>query len=175
MTVEIIKIPAKRISSLLGDGGKVKKLLEKKCKIKITVNREGDVEASGEEIDVYFAQEIIKAIGRGFEPETALKLLDDDYQFYLIELREYAHTEKALERIKGRIIGERGKIKTEIEGATDSYISIYGKTVGIISRFDSIEYAKEAIYRLASGAMHISVIKYLSTVRKKLIAERLGV
>lgn len=173
--MEIVRIPTQRMATLLGDRGATKKMLEKRCKVKLTVRAEGDVEINGEEADIYFAQEVVRAIGRGFEPRTALKVLKEDYQLYVIDLKEHAHTENAIHRIKGRVIGEEGRIKQEIEKAADSDLSVYGNTVAIIARIDSIEYAKEAIARLIHGAPHSSVLRYLASVRKQLMGARLGV
>ena len=123
--------------------------------------------------DIFFAKDIVKAIGRGFEPKTALKLLKEGYCFQLIDLKNELDTDNAIKRIKGRIIGEDGKVKEEIEQATDSYISVFGNTVGIISKADGVEYAKEAIYKLIDGAPHTTVFNYLAKVRKQMFTDRL--
>jgi len=171
--VDLIKIPEKRVVVLIGADGKTKKEIEKKCRVKLRVEKDGEVQISGEEAEVYFAHGIVQAIGRGFEPRQALKLLQEDYQFYLINLKEFTKSDNALQRIKGRVIGEDGKIKEEIEQATDSYLSIYGNTIGIISKIDSIEYAKEAVLKLVGGAKHSSVLNYLAGVKRRLMEERL--
>ncbi len=170
---EIIRIPAERVRVLLGTEGKTKSQIEKKCKIKLAVDREGEVRISGESADVFFARDVIIAIGRGFEPKKALKLTNPDYQFYLFRLKEYLPTDKAIKRVKGRIIGENGKMKEEIENATDSDLCIHGNTVGIISKIDSIEYAKEAVDMLISGAKHSTVYGYLGRAKRRIFEERL--
>ena len=134
---------------------------------------EGEVEIIGDAADVYFAKDVIKAIGRGFEEREALKIFSEGYQFFLINLKEYFPNEKAIARVKGRVIGEKGKMKTEIESATESYISVYGNTIGVISKIDSIEYAKEAIEMLLRGVQHSSVYNYLAKIRRQLLGERL--
>lgn len=173
--MEIVRIPSQRTTVLVGEKGATKKMLEKRCKVKLTARPDGEVELEGEEVDLYFAQEVVRAIGRGFEARVALKLLKEDYQLYVIDLKEHAHTENAIHRIKGRVIGEAGRIKQEIEKAADSDICIYGNTVAVIARIDSIAYAKEAIGRLIHGAPHSTVLRYLASVRKQLMGARLGV
>ncbi|MBN1169627.1 RNA-processing protein [Candidatus Micrarchaeota archaeon] len=165
---EIIKIPRERISVLIGKKGQTKKKIEEKCKIKITV-RDEEVEISGESENIFFAMDVVRAIGRGFEPRKALQLVKDDYAFYIIHLREVLPSEKAMERIKARIIGEKGKIKTEIENATESFVSVYGHTVGIIAKLETIEYAKEAVYKIISGAPHSGVLSYLAKARRQIM------
>ena len=121
----------------------------------------------------FFASDVVKAIGRGFDAREALRLLKDDYSFYLISLKEVAKTDKAKKRLKGRIIGEKGKMKTEIEKAADAKLCIYGSTVGIIAKIDTMEYAKEAVNMLINGAKHTSVLNYLSKARRTIMQERL--
>ena len=173
MEEEIIRIPAERVKVLLGKEGKTRKLIEKKCKIKLKVDSEGEVSITGESTEIFFAKDVITAIGRGFNPQKALKLVKPDYQFYLFRLKDYLHTDKAITRIKGRIIGENGKMKEEIENATESDLSIYGNTVGVISKLDSIRYAQEAVEMLINGAKHASVYNYLGRARKRILEGRL--
>jgi len=170
---EVIRIPAERVKILVGKDGKTKELLEKKCRVEIKIDREGDVDIEGESTEVFFAKDVVLAIGRGFNPQKALKLLNPDYQLYIFHLKEYLSTEKAIKRIKGRIIGENGKTKGEIEDATDSYLSVYGNTVGIISKLDSIGYAQEAVGMLIHGAKHASAYNYLRRARKRILESRL--
>jgi ribosomal RNA assembly protein len=171
--MEIIRIPTERVKNLIGEGGDTKKMLEKKCQVKIEVDEEGEVHIEGDAIDEFFAKDVVKAVGRGFRAEDAMKLLAGNYNLLIIDLRDFLSSDKALKRIKARVIGEKGKVKKEIEDATGSVLSIYGHTIGIISRMDSIEYAHAAIVKLLDGAPHSTVIRYLGKVRKKILSERL--
>ena len=141
--------------------------------MELIVEPEGEVEIEGDAADIFFARDIVKAIGRGFTPETALKLLGHDYGLYVIPLKELISSENAIARIKGRIIGEKGRIKGQIEDATDSYLSIYGNTVAIISRIDTMEYAKEAVGMLIDGARHSTVLAFLSKSKREIMESRL--
>jgi ribosomal RNA assembly protein len=170
---EIIKIPAERMKVIIGERGETKRMLEEKCNIRIEIIGDEEIQASGETADVYFSKNIIIAIGRGFNPDIAIRLLKQDYQFELLHLKEYLPTENAIKRIKGRVIGEKGKTRIEIEDATDAKISVYGNTIGIIAKTDGMEYAKEAIEKLIHGANHAGVYRYLAGVRKRLFEERL--
>jgi ribosomal RNA assembly protein len=165
---EIIRIPEERVKILIGKNGKTKKMLEKRCRIRLKIE-DGDIVISGEPTDIFFASDVIKAIGRGFEPRKALLLLKDEYMFYLIPLREVVSSDKAITRLKGRIIGEKGSIRLRIEEATESFISVYGSTIAIIAKVDTIEYAKEAVSMIISGARHSSVLAYLSKAKKEIM------
>ena len=171
--MEIIKIPEKRVSVLVGNNGRTKSRIQKICNVKLSIAEEGEVEIEGETADEFFAKDVIKAIGRGFEPNDALLLVKDEYQFFLMDLKEHLSNEKAIKRIKGRVIGEKGKIKIEIEEATESKISIYGNTIGIIAKMDTIEYAKEAVLMIVNGSQHNRVFGYLGRIRKQILADRL--
>lgn len=171
--IEVIKIPEERVKVLIGKEGKAKKMIEEKCKVELTVNSEGDVQISGDSMDVFFARDIVKAIGRGFEPRVALRLLESDYGLYIISLKEVANTDKAIARLKGRVIGEKGKIKTQIEESADAKVCLYGSTIGIIAKIDTMEYAKEAVNMLLGGAKHTTVLSYLAKVKRSIMQERL--
>lgn len=168
---ETIKIPAERLKILMNK--KTKEFIEKKCNIKITIGEEGVVQIEGEPQDVYFSKNVITAIGRGFEINDAMFLIDKDFDLYVYHLKEYFKNENSIKRIKGRVIGEKGKTKQEIESATDSKLSIYGNTIAIIAKPDTIEYAKIAVEKLLHGAMHSSVYRYLAKARKRIFEERL--
>lgn len=169
---EIVRIPEERINILIGKDGRTRKTIEKRCSVKLKISEEG-VEIRGDPENVFFATDVVKAIGRGFEPRKALKLLRDEYALYVIPLRELVSTDKAMTRVKGRVIGENGTVKTRIEEATDSFLSIYGSTISIISKIDTMEYAKEAISMLIEGARHSSVLAYLSKSRREIMDSRL--
>lgn len=171
--MEIVRIPQERVTVLIGDKGKNKKKVETACTVELTVLSDGEVEITGESMHTFFAKDVVKAIGRGFPVYEALKIIENNYQFYLIDIDEYAKTEKAKVRIKGRIIGEKGKVKTEIESATECYLSIYGDTIGIIAKIDTMEYTKEALMLIISGARHTSLFNYLAKIKRQLLGERL--
>ncbi len=165
---EIIRIPEERIKILIGTKGQTKEKVEEKCNVSLRIS-ESEVEIDGEPADVFFAQDIIKAIGRGFEPRKAFMLLNPEQTFYLISLRELDLTDKTITRIKGRIIGEDGRIKLAIEESTDSFVSVYGSTIGIISNVETVHYAKEAISMIINGSQHSSVLAYLSKAKREIL------
>jgi ribosomal RNA assembly protein len=170
---DFVRIPAERVRVLLGKDDATKKKIESRCKVELIIDPDGEVEIVGDPAEAYFVHEIVKAIGRGFSAETALRLLDNDYGLYIIPLKELISSENAITRLKGRVIGENGKIKYSIEEATDSYVSIYGNTIAIIARIDAMEYAKEAIGMLIDGARHTSVLGYLAKAKREIMESRL--
>ena len=73
-----------------------------------------------------------------------------------------------MRRIRGRIIGRDGKTRRIIEELTETYISVYGHTVGIIGDFEKAQIAREAIDMLIKGAMHGTVYRYLHRKRREI-------
>jgi len=170
---EVVMIPAERVAVLIGKKGEAKKRIEEKAGVKIRIKGEGEIVLMGKAENVYYAKDVIRAIGRGFSPEKALKLLNPDYQLQIIDLKSEFHTENALRRVRGRVIGTKGRIKLEIENATDCYLSIYGHTIAIIGPVDTLPYAVEAVDMILNGAKHSTVLNYLSRARKEIMFTRL--
>jgi len=165
-----LKIPKERVAVLIGKKGEVKRQLEEETKTKIKIDsEEGDVFVEGEDaISLYSTREIIKAVGRGFNPEIALQLLKPDYAFELINIDEYAKTKNSLLRLKGRIIGKEGKSRRVIEELTETEISVYGKTAGIIGQTENVSIARKAIENLIKGSTHAKIYKFLEKQRRSL-------
>jgi ribosomal RNA assembly protein len=170
---QLLKIPKERIAVLIGTKGQTKKNIEAKTKTRIYISKEEEITIRGESFDTWIAKQIIKAIGRGFTPEKSLLLLNDSNGFEIIDLKEWATSEKMMERVKGRVIGERGKSRETIEILTESYISVYGKTICIIGDIKKIMVAKIAIEMLLSGSMHATVFKMLESEKRKWRREEL--
>lgn len=170
---EIVKIPAERVAALVGRNGEAKKQIEKAAGVRLKVDEEGEVMIEGDAEKIFFAKDVVRAVGRGFEPRVALKILREGFHFHVINLKEYTNTNNAMRRIKGRIIGEKGRIKDEIENAADSHISIYGHTVGVIGPMDSVQIALEAVGMIINGAMHSTVLNYLAKAKRNLMLLRM--
>ena len=169
-----IKIPKERIGALIGKGGRVKQQIEKRCGVKIEIDSEtGDTmimdNKSSDHLEAFRAVEAITAISRGFSPERAYRLFDDDELiFQQIDLHDYTgKSPNALERIKGRIIGEGGKARRMIEELSGAYISVYGHTVCLIGNFLEVKLATDAIAMLAKGSMHKTVYNMLQGVKRR--------
>lgn len=172
--MEDVRIPEERISVLIGGNGRTKKLIEKTCGVAITIHEEDVVIESENKANEYFAKDVVKAIGRGFSPRDSIRIFTDDCHLFIFDLKEYAKSRNSIHRIKGRVIGENGKIKKIIETSTDSKLSIYGNTISVLAKLDSIEYAKKAVEKIILGAKHTSVLGYLSRAKKEIFHARLS-
>lgn len=165
-----LRIPKERVPVLIGTKGAMKRQLEKDLGVTLKIDsEEGDVQVFGEEaLDLFAAREIVKAIGRGFNPEVALSLKKPDFALELIELKDFAGTKKAMIRKRGRVIGEGGKARRTIEELTETHISVFGKTIGIVGRVEDVAAARRAVEALLGQATHSGVYKQLEQRRAKL-------
>lgn len=174
MTVHTLKIPRNRVGSLIGPEGKTKQELEDRSGCRIYIESEtGDVEIDDEHafepVLSLKVRDVVRAIGRGFAPENAMRLFQDDTYLDLIDLTEYVGKgTKDLERVRARIIGTGGKTRRSIEESTSANVSILGKTVGIIGEINEVAVAREAVEMLLGGAAHGTVYKFLERKRKEL-------
>ncbi len=164
-----LRIPKERIAVLIGKSGKVKKQIESATKTKISVDsKEGDISIIGTDaIKLFNAREMIKAIGRGFNPEIAFFLLKGDYLFEILNIGDYAKTKQTEKRLKGRIIGRSGKSRGLIEELTETNISVFGKTVSIIGPTEKVANARKAVEMLLKGSSHANVFKFLEKRRRE--------
>lgn len=171
-----VKIPQERVGALIGPNGRVKERLEKKLSVELQIDSEtGGVHitlgpTSQDPSLLFRAKEVVTAIGRGFSPERAFMLLEDDEaMFEIIDLREVVGRSRSdMRRLKGRIIGKAGKTRSIIEELTNAYISVYGHTVSIIGNTDEAEVAREAVRMLLRGSQHRTVYQFLHKKRREL-------
>ena len=152
--IKELSIPRRRIPVVIGGKGETKRLIERETHTKLVVGE--FVTITGELVDIMLAENIVRAIGRGFSPENALELLDEEKTLYIIQLPD---NKASLKRIKARVIGTGGKARRNIERLTHTKISVYGKTVSIIGGYNDVEKAKSAIEKLVTGARHGTVYK----------------
>jgi ribosomal RNA assembly protein len=163
-----LRVPKERVAVVIGKKGEAKKYLEAKTSTRIRVSKEGDVTiSSSDNMNNYLASLVIKAIGRGFNPEIALLLLNEQNSMEIISMSEFSRkSEKNLIRIRARLIGKEGKARMMLETLTNTHISVYGKTASIIGAVYDVLLAKHAVERLLQGAPHGNVYKYIESQKK---------
>ncbi|RLF47092.1 MAG: RNA-processing protein [Thermoplasmata archaeon] len=171
-----VKIPMDRIAVLIGKNGEVKEEIEKHGVQLEIDSATGDVKIVAEDsLKEMEAENVVRAIGRGFSPEKAILLFNEDYYFELLDMRDWVGKKKEhVKRIAGRIIGKEGKTRRIIEETTGAYISVYGHTVGIIGRIDELQMAKQAIEMLLEGANHHTVYRFLEKERRRRKLQEFG-
>jgi len=171
-----LRIPKERVGVLIGPEGKIKKNIEEKLSIELQIDSEtGGVTftlaENAEDPSLLFkAKDVVTAIGRGFSPEHAFRLIrDEEAVLDAIDLRDiFGRSESDIRRVKGRIIGMNGKTRRIIEELTDANVAVYGHTVGIIGNIEQAQAAREAIQMLIAGSQHSTVYRFLHRKRREL-------
>ncbi|MEM2878624.1 MAG: KH domain-containing protein [Candidatus Hadarchaeales archaeon] len=166
------RLPRDRIGVVIGPDGKVKREIEERTGTKIRLNSEtGEVqiEAGENPLGAMMARDVVNAIARGFSSEKAFRLFSEEAQLQVVDIRDYVgDSENALVRMKGRLIGEGGKVRKLIEETTGASISIYGKTIALIGSPEQLSVAREAVDMILRGAKHSSVFRFLEEKRREM-------
>jgi len=174
---QVVRIPVERVGAVIGKEGATKKYLESEMGVALTIDsREGLVTVKSDsalKTDPFSATRVIEAIGRGFSPQKARRLLDEGTVLEVIDLRDYGRSANSLERIRGRVIGLRGKSRRVIEELTSCHLSVFGRTVAIIGEAGEVQLASEAVKSLATGSQHKTVYNTLQKARTKRKMERM--
>ena len=160
----VIKIPKQRVGVLIGPNGEVKNHLQDLTGVNIDIDsKEGEVTLKSEDsLKMFQLQDVVKAIARGFNPDVAQLLLKQDFILEIINITEFVKDKKNhLQRARGRVIGTGGKARETLEKLTETYISVYGKTVSIIGTVERANIARNGVERLLAGAPHGPVYKGL--------------
>ncbi len=167
-----IKIPKNRIGVLIGKDGEVKEMIEEESGAKLDIDsNSGQVDIDVREVDDPIlslkVEDVVKAIGRGFNPEKAIEILNDNIDLDLIDIRDWVgKNSNAVKRMRGRLIGRDGRTRELIEELSETYVSIKGNTVGIIGQSFKIQIARRAIEMILEGKEHATVYKYLEGKRE---------
>jgi ribosomal RNA assembly protein len=162
---EYVKIPKERIGVLIGEEGKTKAMLQDRCKVRISVTEDGGVTILSPEEDglaEWKATDLVKAVGRGFNPHHAMALLKEDNILWVLNLYDLLrHKDADVKRVKARIIGEEGKAWRTLEALTNTKMSVYGRTVAVIGQEDDVEMMRKGIQMIIDGAQHPTVYRIL--------------
>ena len=135
MTEMSARIPSERIAVLIGPKGTTRAMLERETGAKVAIDSEtGEVTVTGEDaVSVMSVCEFVKAIGRGFSPQRAKRLLGEGYYLLVIDIRDYVgRSKKRIPVVRGRIIGRAGRVRELIEEFSGTIVSVMGNTVAVI-------------------------------------------
>ena len=167
---QYLKIPKDRVGVIIGTHGSTKAQIEEKGEVMLDIDSvEGTVSIESDSLSILNATEVINAIARGFSPEKAFRIFEDEQiTLDIIDLSKVADTPKELKRITGRVIGKEGRTREALENLTGANVSIYGKTVSTIGYVDQIQTVRKAIEMLVEGSKHAAVYSFLERKRQEL-------
>ncbi|MBY9000422.1 MAG: RNA-processing protein [Candidatus Heimdallarchaeota archaeon] len=171
----LVRIPLERVAVLIGPKGSTKKKVEELTDSKLVVDsKTGDViiileEDSEDPVNMWRARDMVKAIGRGFNPQKAYQIKDSGWGFDLIQLRDFVGTSPNSQKlVRSRVIGKNGRTRNIIEQITGAHVSVFGNTIGIISEFSKLKILKDGLIKLINGSKHSTVYKYLEEQMREL-------
>ena len=173
MPVLFARIPEDRVGVLIGPGGSTRRTIAERTRSEVEVDAaEGEVRLASPDTDplaALRARDIVLAIGRGFSPARALRLLRENTFLRVVDIKEATgHREKAaLRRIRSRVIGTRGRARERIEELSGCSVSVYGSTVALIGDEGQLERAGRAIELLLRGSEHSTVFHLLARLRRE--------
>jgi ribosomal RNA assembly protein len=172
-----VKIPQDRVGVLIGEGGETMREIEARAQVRLDIDSETGavkVESVGDPVTGLKGPEIVEAIGRGFAPEDALRLLEDDMMMFdVVDIDAASRNKNDFTRQKGRLIGEGGRTRELMEELTGADVVIYGSTLGIIGGPRQVDAVREAAEMLLDGAPHGAVYSFLERKRNEMKREAL--
>jgi ribosomal RNA assembly protein len=180
MPVLFARIPEDRIGVLIGPGGRTKRDIASQTGTEIEVDAgEGEVRITGPDSDpmgALKARDIVIAIGRGFSPMRASRLLRDNAYLGVLDIKfETGRREKAaLRRIRARVIGTHGQARSRIEELSGASMSVYGSTVALIGDEAQLDRATRAVELLLHGSEHSTVFHMLARLRRNAAIEEIS-
>jgi len=169
-----VRIPKERVGVLIGPEGATKKLIEESTGVTLDIDSKmGEVTIIPKEEEVatglvgLAARDVVKAIARGFSPDRAIALKNDDVYLAVLDIRDYVgKSRKHIQRIRARIIGTGGKTRRVIEELAGAEMSVYGNTVALIGDLLSMDASKRAVEMILEGSEHAAVYKFLEGRRR---------
>lgn len=170
----LARIPQDRIAVLIGKGGETRRMLEEACGATLEIDsKNGEVmadwgEGSVDPIVRMKMPDVIVAIGRGLAPKRAVQLIQDEIFLKMYDIREWVGKQpNQTRRMRSRLIGRNGRIRSLIEEISRCELAIYGSTVLVIGDEDGIALAAPAIEGILRGSEHSTILHGLEQDRKR--------
>ena len=167
-----VKIPDDRIGVLIGQGGETMREIEERAEVRLDIDSESGnvrIKKVGDPVLGLKGPDIVTAIGRGFSPEDAMRLLEDEMMMFdIVDVDAASRNKNDLRRQKGRLIGEDGRTRELMEELTGASVAIYGSTLAIIGGPKQVAAVREAAEMILDGAPHGTVYSFLEEKRNEL-------
>jgi len=139
--------------------------IEERAEVRLDIDSETGavrVEQTGDPVTALKGPDVVKAVGRGFAPEEAMRLLDGEMMMFdVVDIDAASRNKNDLKRQKGRLIGEEGRTRELMEELSGASVVIYGSTLSMIGDPEQVDAAREATEMLLDGAPHGAVYSFL--------------
>jgi ribosomal RNA assembly protein len=174
MPVLYARIPEDRLAVLIGTGGTTMREIEQQAGVSLHIDEdEGAVRIASPETGdpgaVLTGRDIVQAIGRGFSPRRAFRLLKPGTYLSVIDMKAVTRhrSNEAMRRLRSRIIGVNGRARERIEELSGCSVSVYGTTVAVIGDERQLDRATRAIILLLQGSEHSTIFRQLIHGRRE--------
>lgn len=168
---EHVRIPQDRVGVVIGKNGRTLRRIQQETGCTLEVDSENGVveidRSNADPLIGWKVKDVVQAIGRGFSPDRAMTLLDEDTILEIIEIHRYASSRKAQNRLRGRVIGAEGRTRELIEELTETKVAVKGKTVALIGTPRKVGVASDAVVKLLEGLPHAVVYRELEEWRRE--------
>jgi ribosomal RNA assembly protein len=167
-----VRVPEDRVAVVIGTGGRTRREIATRTATNVEIDaEEGEVQIDAPDTDpmgALKARDIVLAIGRGFSPERAFRLLKENTYLGVLDIKFTTgkHEKAALRRIRSRVIGTRGRARSRIEELSGCSVSVYGSTVALIGEEEQLDRATRAVELLLKGSEHSTVFHLLARMRR---------
>ncbi|MGA7923119.1 MAG: KH domain-containing protein [Thermoplasmata archaeon] len=168
-----LRVPEERLGVLIGSRGVTRSEIERRTSARVTVDNDtGEVTVQsddGQPMAALKARDVVWAIGRGFSPTRAYRLLEDDTYLGVIDIKAATgrREKAALWRIRSRLIGTDGKARARVEELSGCSMSVFGNTVALIGKEEQLTRATRAVGLLLRGSEHSVVFRLLARLRRE--------
>ncbi len=142
-----------------------KSRIEDELEVKIS-NKGKNVFVDGNADNEFVAIEILEAVNCGFSVDVALKLKDEGTILQRVHIKNITKRGD-LERIRGRIIGSKGRTLATLSKLTNCAISLKDNEVGLIGDAEKMDDAVQAVTSLVQGSKQGNVYSRLEREGKK--------
>jgi len=167
-----VTVPDDRIGVLIGAGGETMREIERRAEVRLDIDSETGsvrIESVGDPVTALKGPDIVKAIGRGFAPEDAFRLLEDEMMMFdVVDIEAATRNRNDMRRQKGRLIGEDGRTRELMQELTGASVTIYGSTLAVIGGPQQVDAVREAAEMILDGAPHGAVYSFLERKRNEL-------
>lgn len=170
-----IPVPSRRIKSLKEAWMKIYAPIVNQCRLQIRMNlaeRVINIRTCPETLSpaaIQRGEEFLRAVTYGFAVEDALSVLRMDsvyvdcFEIEDVRMLRHGHIGRAV----GRIAGTGGKIKRNLEQASQTRIVLEDKNIRVLGTFDNIQLVRTAVSRLIMGAQPSKVCSDLINAAKR--------
>ncbi|MBE5729317.1 hypothetical protein IG206_00780 [Candidatus Parvarchaeota archaeon] len=148
---------------------KESKLMKAADDLNVSIDIDGNTISMDSESasNLMIVKDMILAYSRGFAPDIAKLLLNDDYSLIVMNMNDYTKSEKRQTQLKGRVIGRHGSIKERLGKLTMCSLRVYGKTISIIGQYEYANVAESGVDMLLKGMNFETVFKILNNKMKE--------